>query len=358
MSPVYHPRPNPIVAAMYTARDMDVDVIVMHGPAGCSFMASRPLENAGVRIMTSSMTENDLIFGGSPSLEKVLEEAKSRFDPRSIAVIGTCASSIIGDDIGATIGHVDMGDTVCFPIDCHGCLSNNTEGAIRALRAGAEAGLIPMEEADRQTALLKAATELERSRGMTSRAYISPASSPTKLSVCRRIADTLSEGGRVAVVMLAKKELAYRFADMFSAVDLARRKLGGETFFIGNLDPGKGLPRIRRYCNDISRDLESCGVRLDAVVGGLDEYAVVGDRMFAEVEAFSPDLTVVLGICHGYPRLDEGCVLVTDQPRELGNYLMQGLAAVGEAGSHSLVMGAEGIVTLETAQTLRELVER
>ena len=63
MSKVFHPRPNPIVAAMYTARDMNVDVIVMHGPAGCSFMASIPLENAGVRVVTSSMKDNDLIFG-------------------------------------------------------------------------------------------------------------------------------------------------------------------------------------------------------------------------------------------------------------------------------------------------------
>lgn len=41
-----HPRPNPIVAAMYTLRDLDVDVIIVHGPAGCGFMASRMLEEA------------------------------------------------------------------------------------------------------------------------------------------------------------------------------------------------------------------------------------------------------------------------------------------------------------------------
>ena len=356
MSKVFHPRPNPIVAAMYTARDMDVDVIVMHGPSGCSFMASRPLENAGVRVVTSSMKDNDLIFGGGNSLEKALKDAKERFDPHTIAVIGTCASTIIGDDIKAVIGRVDMGDTICFPIDCHGCLENNTEGAIRALSAGAKAGIIPKSEADRQAELLRAATALERTRGMTASAYLSPAQSPTKLSVCRRIADTLSSGGKVAVVMLAKKELAYRFADMFPAVDEARRKLGGSTFFVGNLDGSKGLPRIRRYCADILGDLESKGVTLDRNIGGLDEYAVIGDRMAEEVKAFGPDLTVVLGICHGYPALGDGCILVTDQPRELRNYLQQGLSAVGEAGSHGMVMGADRIVTLETAQTLRELI--
>jgi len=356
MSDVFHPRPNPIVAAMYTARDMNIDVIVMHGPAGCSFMASRPLENAGVRVITSSMKDNDLIFGGGDSLERALIEAKERFSPKTIAVIGTCASTIIGDDINAVIGRVDMGDTNCFAIDCHGCMDNNTEGAIRALKAGAAAGIIPQEECDRQSKLLKAATQLEKKKGMAGRTYLSPAESPTKLSICRRIVEALSAGKKVAVVMIAKKELAYRFADMFPAVDEACKKLGGSTFFAANIDPEKGLPRIRGYCTDILRDLESKGVKMERIIGGLDEYAVIGDEMHEAVKGFSPDLTIILGICHAYPELNENCILVTDQPRELSNYLDQGLSAVGEVGSHGLVMGAKGIITLETAQTLRELI--
>lgn len=67
MRPV-HPRPNPIVAAMYTLRDMEVDVIVVHGPSGCGFMASRMLEEAGVRVLTSGMTDNNLVFGGADTL--------------------------------------------------------------------------------------------------------------------------------------------------------------------------------------------------------------------------------------------------------------------------------------------------
>ena len=235
-------------------------------------------------------------------------------------------------------------------------MDNNTEGAIRALKAGAAAGIIPQEECDRQSKLLKAATQLEKKKGMAGRTYLSPAESPTKLSVCRRIVETLSAGKKIAVVMIAKKELAYRFADMFLAMDEARKKLGGSTYFVANIDPEKGLPRIRGYCTDIQRDLESKGVKMDRVIGGLDEYAVVGDEMQEAVKEFSPDLTVILGICHAYPGLDEDCILVTDQPRELSNYLDQGFAAVGEVGSHGLVMGAKGIITLETAQTLRELI--
>lgn len=353
---VIHPRPNPIVAAMYTVRDMDVDVIVLHGPAGCSFMASRPLENAGVRVVTSALKDNDLIFGGAESLVRTLREARNKFNPKTVAVVGTCASTIIGDDMAAAIKRADIGCNV-FPVDCHGCMTANTDGAIMALRAGAKAGIISAEERDRQTALLKAATDLERQRGMAAKTYLSPAVSPTKLNVCRRIADVLGSGGRVAVVMIAKKELAYRFADMFVAVDEARRKLGGETLFVANMDGSVGLPRIRRYCSNIAAELDADGVVIDETVGGLDEYAVVGERMKEKVDAFGPDLTVLLGICHAYPDPRKDDILITDQPRELANYLNQNfLSAVGEVSSHSMVMGATGIVHLETADTLREIV--
>ena len=92
-------------------------------------------------------------------------------------------------------------------------------------------------------------------------------------------------------------------------------------------------------------------------MGGLDEYAVVGERMKAEVDAFAPDMTIFLGICHAYPDLKKEDILITDQPRELANYLNQNfLSAVGEVSSHNMVMGATGIVHLETADTLREIV--
>lgn len=356
MTVVMHPRPNPIVAAMYTVRDMDVDVIVMHGPAGCSFMASRPLENAGVRVVTSAMRDRDLIFGGADSLVRVLKEVKNNFSPKVVAVVGTCASTIIGDDIGTAIRKVDWGDTVCFAVDCHGCMDSNTDGAIRALTAGAKAGVISDGERERQTALLKAASELERNRGMASKRYLSPAASPTKLHVCRAIANALKGGKRVAVVMLAKKELAYRFADLFIAVDEARRAYGGETLFVANLDGTKGLPKIRRYCSEILAELDADGVEIDRIVGGLDEYAIAGDEMRKEIDSFEPDLRVFIGICHAYPDLRREDILITDQPRELANYLSQQFSALGEVSSHNMVMGVHGIVHLETADTLREVV--
>ena len=57
------PRPSPIAASLYTLRDMNVDVIVMHGPNGCCFRTGRLLETDGVRVLTTAMAENDFILG-------------------------------------------------------------------------------------------------------------------------------------------------------------------------------------------------------------------------------------------------------------------------------------------------------
>ncbi|MDD2936316.1 MAG: nitrogenase component 1, partial [Candidatus Methanomethylophilaceae archaeon] len=109
---------------MYTLRDMDVDVIVVHGPSGCGFMASRSLEQAGVRVVTSAMSETDLIFGGSDRLVETLRTSYEMFIPRSVAVVGTCASMIIGEDMEASIKRAGL-DCNVFPVESHGCMGDN-----------------------------------------------------------------------------------------------------------------------------------------------------------------------------------------------------------------------------------------
>ena len=48
-----HPRPSPIAASLYTLRDLNADVIIMHGPHGCCFRTGRLLESDGVRVVTT-----------------------------------------------------------------------------------------------------------------------------------------------------------------------------------------------------------------------------------------------------------------------------------------------------------------
>lgn len=94
-----HPRPSPIAAALYTLRDLEVSVVIMHGPHGCCFRTGRLLEDEGIRVLTTAMTENDFIFGASEKLTDSIKEAYETFHPKNIGIVGTCASMIIGEDM-------------------------------------------------------------------------------------------------------------------------------------------------------------------------------------------------------------------------------------------------------------------
>ena len=140
-------------------------------------------------------------------------------------------------------------------------------------------------------------------------------------------------------------------------MDEVKRKVGGKTRFIANIDNGIGLPRIRRYANDVLSEMGSKGVEVDEVVGGLDEYAVIGEKMKTAVEGTPYDLLIIVGIAHSYPDIPKDAILITDQPRQLANYLNSGYVnSVGEISSHSMVMGTRNIVPLETADTIREML--
>lgn len=356
MSRILHPRPNPIVGAMYTLRDLDADVIIVHGPAGCGFMASRSLEEAGVRVLTTAMSESDLIFGAAEKLEETILQAVELFNPEIIGVVGTCSSMIIGEDLLASIQTVGA-PCIVIDVDVHACMANNIEGVIVTMESAARAGLIDSAELERQKRVMRETTEMERSRGMASRAYLPPRRSPTKLELAQKVLDTLAAGGRVQVLMNAKKELTYRFADINLAVQEAADALGGEVLHYANLDTELGLPRIRSYARNISEELASHGIE-PIITGGLDEYAAAGPRADELSRTESNALRMVTGIPHALPTLSMDDLLVTDQPRQLANYIRQGHPwAVGEIGSHSLVMGTKSIIPSETGETIRRLLE-
>ena len=319
-------------------------------------MASRMLEEAGVRVLSTAMDDNDLIFGAGQALQDTITKAMDLFQPRLVGVVGTCSSMIIGEDLRASIQSLHVPCTI-LDVDVHGCMKQNTLGAIKAMESAERNGIIGQEELERQKRILREASEMERSVGMASREYLPPRRSPTKLSLAKKILDTLAAGGRVQLVLNAKKELAYRFADINLAVQKAADALGGEVIHYANLETELGLPRIRGYATQISDELRSHGIN-PVLTGGLDEYVSSGRKAEEFSSRDGGDIRIVTGIPHSLPNLSPDDLLVTDQPRQLANYIRQGYPfAVGEIGSHSLVMGAKGIIPSETGETIRELLE-
>ena len=354
MTRVLHPRPNPIIAAMYTLRDLDVEIIVIHGPSGCGFMASRMLEEAGIRVVTTSMVEDDLIFGAAEKLSEVINEVCDQFSPKRIGVVGTCASMIIGEDL-SMVRHSRPGVEIIL-VDVHGCMGDNTQGAIRTMEAASSVGIINEDELERQKNILQSATDLEKNQGMAHGGYIQPTRGPTKYGISKHILEVLSSGGSVNVVMNAKKELAYRFADINLAIEGASQAVGGSVRHFMNIDPNKGLPRIRRYASDVLEGMKSQGIE-PIITGGLDEYAVLGESISRNLSENPSDILVITGIAHAYPGLSNEDIIITDQPRILANFLKRGFnSAVGEIASHSMVMGTRSVIPSETGDTIRQMV--
>ncbi|WP_048153176.1 Ni-sirohydrochlorin a,c-diamide reductive cyclase catalytic subunit, partial [Methanolacinia paynteri] len=247
------PRPSSIVAALYTVRDLGVDLAILHGPSGCSFKHARLLEEDGLRVLTTSLADNEFIFGGQQVLEDVLRYAEKEFKPQRIAVVGTCVSMIIGEDMEAAI--IDSGiGTPAIAVDIHAGFRENIDGVIAALEPAAEAGWIDEDELERQKRLLKAANEVERKRGAAYKPYVQPSRGDLKHVVAGRLVESACSGKKGIAILNAKKETAYMFADALIA--LHERCPDADITYVVNLE-NRGLPKIRRDAETILSGIRS-----------------------------------------------------------------------------------------------------
>lgn len=352
-----HPRPSPIAAALYTLRDLGVEVIIMHGPSGCCFRTSRLLEDEGVRVITTAMTENDFIFGAKERLVSTINEVYEAFSPKNIGVVGTCASMIIGENMKSAAKEVDI-DANIIVVETHGGYGdgNNTAGAISTLKAANSVGIISDEEVERQTHMLEEATNLEKTRGMAKGEYIKPDYGDNKVVVAKRILEALDEGKKVSIVLNAKKETSYLFADIMT-IDWAKYYPDNKPVYIANTDESIGLPYIRQHAVEVNKSISQS---IDYTTGGLDEYPVTGQKAEEELSHLNSDLTIILGVPHAVDvsKVPGETIALTDGPRLVEPLRDMGFdMVVTELDAHSKTLGAKSIVESEFAQTIRGLLE-
>ncbi|MCS7098673.1 MAG: Ni-sirohydrochlorin a,c-diamide reductive cyclase catalytic subunit [Candidatus Methanomethyliaceae archaeon] len=291
MSLIIHPRPSPIAAAMYMMRDLNVDVIVIHGPSGCCFGPARLLEKDGVKIFTTALSDREFIFGGERRLIEVLKKIDAIFNPKLIGVVGSCASMIIGENLKKAAEEAGVIEkALCCNI--HSGYGDNTSGAIEVLKEASNIGLITKEEYERQKKLLEMASILERTRGTARQEYIGNYAGDNPDEVAREILKVLKEGGNIICVLNAKKETAFVYADIMLALAQTSVK------FLANIDPNIGLPRIREYSKEILRELKEKGIEISLITGGLDEYPISGERAKEILLEERPDLAIIAGIPH------------------------------------------------------------
>ncbi|MDD2473851.1 MAG: Ni-sirohydrochlorin a,c-diamide reductive cyclase catalytic subunit, partial [Methanoculleus sp.] len=309
------PRPSSIVAALYTARDLGVDVAILHGPSGCSFKHARLLEEDGMRVLTTSLADNEFIFGGHDPLVQVLRYAEETFRPRRIAVVGTCVAMIIGEDLQSAIEDSGI-ETPAIAVDIHAGFRENIDGVLAALEPAATAGWISGDELERQRYLLAKANEVERLRGAASRTYIEPSRGDLKHVAAGRLVELAAAGARGVAVMNAKKETAYMFADELLALHDACPDAA--VTYIANLED-RGLPKVREDAARIVAGMRGQGVDPE-LLGALDEYGANGPAIGERIRELKPDFALLVGVPHAVPsEYTEGIEVfsVTNGPRQV-----------------------------------------
>jgi len=349
-----HPRPSSIVAALYTARDLEVDVSILHGPSGCSFKHARLLEEDGMRVLTTSLADNEFIFGGEKPLEEVLRYAEDHFSPRRIAVIGTCVAMIIGEDLQSAID--GAGITIpTIAVDIHAGYPENIAGVIATLEAAERAGWISSGEMDRQRYMMEKANEVERLRGAASAPYIEPSRGDLKHVVAKRLIECARGGGKGVAILNAKKETAYMFADELIALHDACPS--ADIAYIANLEQ-RGLPKVRSDAERILAGMKERGV-FPECIGALDEYGANGDALGKRILELAPSFALIAGVPHAIPPdYTQGieCFSITNGPRQVAP-----LRAIGhrhvlvEVDLHPKTLGVRSIVESEFGAVIRSL---
>jgi nitrogenase molybdenum-iron protein alpha chain len=131
-----------IVSRLVSIRD---SALIIHGPVGCAhgaygyreFYRNLPPQLRGpnfeLNLLSSNLTEQDIVFGGEKKLRLAIETCVERYNPKSIIIATSCASGIMGDDIEGIVSTVQPSIKArIVPIHCEGFRSQISQSAFDA----------------------------------------------------------------------------------------------------------------------------------------------------------------------------------------------------------------------------------
>lgn len=113
-------------------------VVVFHSPRSCVHVAKTMNVNSYFRglarqennirqtcvpLISSLLTEKHSIFGGTKQLERCLHYVIDNYRPKFIVIANSCVAGVIGDDVDAVAGTVEMQSAVpILTVPCYGFL--------------------------------------------------------------------------------------------------------------------------------------------------------------------------------------------------------------------------------------------
>lgn len=108
--------------------------VVIHGHKGCVYTAYEASINYPLNINYTEMCEKSTVFGGEHDVSEKIADEFYENRPDVMAVVTTCSSEIIGDDIDGVIMLADLPIPV-IRIDGGGFLNTQTSGMNMAMKA-------------------------------------------------------------------------------------------------------------------------------------------------------------------------------------------------------------------------------
>lgn len=114
---------------------------LMHGSQGCATYIRRHMAthfNEPVDIASTSMSENQTVYGGAKNLRQGIKNVIKLYDPKVIGVLTTCLAETIGEDIKNVIEEFtathDLGDVDIVPVHTPGYGGTHYEGYFATLK--------------------------------------------------------------------------------------------------------------------------------------------------------------------------------------------------------------------------------
>ena len=111
----------PIDGAYLTLSKIESLVILFHSPQGCSTslwflwggaFSLKSVEsnssNSRAVTLSTNLTEADVIYGAEDKLRKALADIKRKYDPQYVAVLSSCCSGIIGENVYSIVNEMSF----------------------------------------------------------------------------------------------------------------------------------------------------------------------------------------------------------------------------------------------------------
>lgn len=131
--------------SVYAVSEIEGSISLIHGPNGCAFhqrLTPRKMYAPLYSLPCTDIDENDVIYGGEEKLREKIFDVYHKFHSQLIAILPTCVSGLVGDDIIGVITETEIPCDILY-VPSEGFAHRNRESLDLLLRDYAQSWISP-----------------------------------------------------------------------------------------------------------------------------------------------------------------------------------------------------------------------